>query len=226
MEYSTQGFIKDMSDARVLPIFYHPDLALCMRLLDVAYESGIRSLELVNRGKEAFANFVALKKSSEQLPGFKLGVGTIFDAEEAKRFVEAGAEFVVSPVLNPDLGNWCSKSQIPWIPGCGTVSEVWKAQSLGATLVKVYPAQVLGPSFISSVHAVLPDIHLIPTGGIEPTLDSIQPWMDAGALLVGMGSQLINKQWMESGDWDRLNHQIVTALTLVQHCKAKRNIRD
>ena len=201
-------FIQRMHAGGMMPIFFHPDEKVCLELVKAAYEGGVRVIEMVNRGKEVKAIFPKVKELVGQLPGMYLGVGTIYHPEEAQLFLEMGAEFIVAPVMNPALGTYCAEVGVPWIPGCGTVSEIFFAQELGAELVKMYPANLLTPAFISAVHAVMPKIELIPTGGVEPTLPSIKSWFDAGALCVGMGSQLFRKEDIAAGNYSKIRETI------------------
>ncbi|MDA1269608.1 MAG: bifunctional 4-hydroxy-2-oxoglutarate aldolase/2-dehydro-3-deoxy-phosphogluconate aldolase, partial [Bacteroidetes bacterium] len=185
---------------------------VCIELLHAAYSGGVRVIELVNRGKEAKTIFPKIKEEVGQLPGMSLGVGTIYHPVEAELFLDMGAEFIVAPVMNPALGEYCAGVEVPWIPGCGTVSEVFFAQELGAELVKMYPANLLTPAFITAVHAVMPTIELIPTGGVEPTLPSIKSWFDAGALCVGMGSQLFRKEDIAASNYSKIREIIAQVM--------------
>ena len=198
-----------------MPIFFHPDEKVCLELVKAAYEGGVRVIEMVNRGKEVKAIFPKVKELVGQLPGMYLGVGTIYHPEEAQLFLEMGAEFIVAPVMNPALGEYCAGVGVPWIPGCGTVSEIFFAQELGAELVKMYPANLLTPAFISAVHAVMPTIELIPTGGVEPMLPSIKSWFDAGALCVGMGSQLFRKEDIAAGNYSKIRETIAQVMAQI-----------
>ncbi|HAS61059.1 MAG TPA: bifunctional 4-hydroxy-2-oxoglutarate aldolase/2-dehydro-3-deoxy-phosphogluconate aldolase [Algoriphagus sp.] len=220
MRNTESPFIKQINQAGLMPIFYHSSEEVCLSILKVAYDSGIRVIELVNRGSEATKIFPSLRKLANQLPGLSLGIGTIYHPYEAEEFLEMGAEFIVAPVMNPRLGEYCSRNDVPWVPGCGTVTEIWQAQELGAELVKIYPANLLTPEFVPAVHAVLPKIEIIPTGGIEPTLESIKPWFDAGVLCVGMGSQLIRKDWVQSGNYEQLGKAFKQAVNLVEQIKS------
>jgi 2-dehydro-3-deoxyphosphogluconate aldolase/(4S)-4-hydroxy-2-oxoglutarate aldolase len=208
-----------MDQAGIMPIFFNPDETVCLKLLEAAYEGGIRVIEMVNRGKEAPAIFPALRKLADQMPGLSLGIGTIYHAWEAEMFLEIGAEFIVAPVMNPKLGEYCRNANLPWIPGCGTVSEVFFAQELGAELVKIYPANVLTPEFVKAVHAVLPKVEIIPTGGVEPTAESIKTWIDAGVLCLGMGSQLFKKDLIAKGAYSEIKATISDALALIEAIK-------
>ena len=214
-------FIQRMHAGGMMPIFFHPEEQVCLELVKAAYEGGVRVIEMVNRGKEVKAIFPKVKELVGQLPGMYLGVGTIYHPEEAQLFLDLGAEFIVAPVMNPALGKYCAEVGVPWIPGCGTVSEIFFAQELGAELVKMYPANLLTPSFVSAVHAVMPKIELIPTGGVEPTLPSIKSWFDAGALCVGMGSQLFRKEDIAAGNFSKISETIAQVMA---HIASLRNL--
>ena len=214
-------FIQRMHAGGMMPIFFHPEEQVCLELVKAAYEGGVRVIEMVNRGKEVKAIFPKVKELVGQLPGMYLGVGTIYHPEEAQLFLDLGAEFIVAPVMNPALGKYCAEVGVPWIPGCGTVSEIFFAQELGAELVKMYPANLLTPSFVSAVHAVMPKIELIPTGGVEPTLPSIKSWFDAGALCVGIGSQLFRKEDIAAGNYSKISETIAQVMA---HIASLRNL--
>lgn len=219
MRNPNSPFIQKMHQAGVMPIFYHPDERTCLKLLETAYEGGIRVIELVNRGDQAPLIFPALQRMAETLPGLSLGVGTIYHPWQAEEFIDMGAEFIVAPVMNPKLGEYCKKLDIPWVPGCGTVSEVFEATELGAELVKIYPANILSPDFVPAVHAVLPKVEIIPTGGVEPSLESIKPWFDAGVLCVGMGSQLMRKDWIAAGEFAKISKSIESVISWINQIK-------
>jgi len=212
-------FIQKMDQAGIMPIFFNPEENICLKLLEAAYEGGIRVIEMVNRGKEAPSIFPAIRKLADQMPGLSLGIGTIYHPWEAEMFSELGAEFIVAPVMNPKLGEYCKNANLPWIPGCGTVTEVFFAQEIGAELVKIYPANVLTPAFVKSVHAVLPNVEIIPTGGVEPNAVSIKEWFDAGVLCVGMGSQLFKKELIEKGAYSEIRDIIKNALAIINAIK-------
>ncbi|SFG37150.1 2-dehydro-3-deoxyphosphogluconate aldolase / (4S)-4-hydroxy-2-oxoglutarate aldolase [Algoriphagus hitonicola] len=208
-----------MHQAGVMPIFYHSDETVCLKLLETAYEGGIRVIELVNRGEAAPKVFPALKKLAETLPGLSLGIGTIYHPWQAEEFIYMGAEFIVAPVMNEKLGEYCQKIDMTWVPGCATLTEIFKATELGAELVKIYPANILTPDFVPAVHAVLPKVEVIPTGGVEPNLESIKPWFDAGVLCVGMGSQLMRKDWIEAGEFSKISDSIKSVVQWIDQIK-------
>ena len=209
-------FIKKMHAGGMMPIFFHPDAEVCLDLLHAAYEGGVRVIEMVNRGKEAKSIFPKIRAAADKLPGIYLGAGTIYHPYEAEEYIEMGAEFIVAQVMNPKLGEYCAKVDVPWIPGCGSVSEVFFAQELGAELVKIYPANVLTPEFVPAVHAVMPKIEIIPTGGVEPTAESLKKWFDVGVLCVGMGSQLFRKDLIAKGDFDQIKESVRYAMGIIE----------
>ncbi len=213
-------FIRTMNAAGIMPIFFHPDEKTCLKLLETAYEGGIRVIEMVNRGKEAPGIYPAIRKLADQMPGLSLGVGTIYHPHQAEEFLDMGAEFIVAPVMNPKLGEYCKLMDVPWIPGCGTVSEIFFAQELGAELVKIYPGNILTPQFVPAVHAVLPGIEIIPTGGVEPTAESIKSWFDVGVLCVGMGSQLFRKDLISKGAFKEIKETISTVVGIIELIKS------
>jgi 2-dehydro-3-deoxyphosphogluconate aldolase/(4S)-4-hydroxy-2-oxoglutarate aldolase len=216
-------FIKKMHAGGMMPIFFHPDPEVCLDLLHAAYEGGVRVIELVNRGKEAKSIFPKIRAAADKLPGIYLGAGTIYHPYEAEEYIEMGAEFIVAPVMNPKLGEYCAKVDLPWIPGCGSVSEVFFAQELGADLVKIYPANVLTPEFVPAVHAVMPKIEIIPTGGVEPTAESLQKWFDVGVLCVGMGSQLFRKDLIAKGAFDQIKESVKYAMGIIESIRENKS---
>ena len=215
MRNKESAFIRKMYEAALMPIFFHPEEEVCLKLLQLAYKGGVRVIELVNRGKEAAGIFPALRKAADAMPGLSLGAGTIYHPHEAELFLEMGAEFIVSPVMNPKLGEYCLKTDTPWVPGCATLSEIFFAQELGCELAKIYPANILSPAFVPAVHAVLPKMEIIPTGGVEPTVESIKSWLDAGVCSLGMGSQLLSKDLINSGKFDELQTRVSNAISII-----------
>jgi 2-dehydro-3-deoxyphosphogluconate aldolase/(4S)-4-hydroxy-2-oxoglutarate aldolase len=195
----------------LVPVFFHPDKDYAQHIVQACYDGGIRFFEFTNRGPEAHAVFSALSAFARQrCPGLSLGIGTIYKAEEAARFIDAGADFVVQPVTTPEVAVVCRDRRKPWIPGALTPNEIWSAWQLGATAVKVFPGSMVGPAYIQALRGPLPDVPLMVTGGVEPTAAGIAAWLNAGVQAVGLGSQLFKGDF--SGDWSGLVDRI-SALT-------------
>jgi 2-dehydro-3-deoxyphosphogluconate aldolase / (4S)-4-hydroxy-2-oxoglutarate aldolase len=219
MKYTQQEILDKMSETGMIPVFNHKDISIAKSVLDASYNAGIRVFEFTNREANAFEVFKELRIYSEKYPDLLLGIGTIFSATDASRFHYIGTDFVVSPALIPEVANYCNMKGIFWVPGCATVTEVFQAKSMGAVLVKAFPGNLLGSGFIKSVLSVMPDIKMMPTGGVEPTKDNMSEWFNAGVHCVGMGSQLFDKKAIDKGDFDVLEANIKSALTTIQEIR-------
>lgn len=205
-----------MKDTGMIPVFFNPDFEIAKGVVDACYKGGVRVFEFTNRGANAYDVFCRLAEHVKAYNDLMFGVGTILDAATAIRFLEAGAHFVVSPVMKPEMAPACDKYERPWIPGCGTLTEIVTAKDHGALLMKIFPGSVLGPGFVSSVMPVIPGLKLMPTGGVEPTEGNLSAWFKAGVTCVGMGSQLITKEILEKKDWPALERKVQEAMNLIR----------
>nr|WP_067059433.1 bifunctional 4-hydroxy-2-oxoglutarate aldolase/2-dehydro-3-deoxy-phosphogluconate aldolase [Mucilaginibacter sp. L294] len=212
----TKSDIKDSIIAQgMLPLFYNSSADVSLDTTRALYKAGIRVIEYTNRGEAALANFKALKQLQQELPGLLLGIGTIKNAEQAEQFVAAGADFLISPLVNPEVAAVADKHNLLWIPGCMTPTEIYNAQQLGAAFVKLFPANVLGPGFVSAVKDLFPGVQMMPTGGVDMDQDNISSWFKAGVSAVGMGSKLITKNVLENKAYDQLYTDTLRALQMV-----------
>lgn len=208
-------------NAGIVPVFSHPDPETSLAVVEACYAGGIRVFEYTNRHATALDTFRRLVvERPSRFPAMRLGIGTIWEPEQARQFIEVGAEFIVSPVLNPAVGAVCRERRVPWIPGCMTLNEVYQAQKAGATFIKVFPGEVVGPAFVRSVKSVLPDVHLMITGGVEPTKASLSTWFGAGATAVGMGSQLFSKQAVADQNRQTIETAVANALHVYAQTRA------
>lgn len=183
--------VNALLSTRLIPVFYHPELLACIEAVQAAYQAGVRVFEFVNRGEKAYEVFVGLKMYVQKhLPDLALGVGTVFDSATADKFIWAGADFLVSPIVHPPLGELCRQARIPWIPGVFSPTECYLAVQEGADFVKLFPADALGPEFLKTLKGPMPELKAIVSGGIQPTEKGIRQWMDAGAVAVSMGTAL------------------------------------
>lgn len=197
----------------MLPLFYNDSAEVSVAITKKLYEAGIRVIEYTNRGEAAIANFKALKKLD--LQGLLLGIGTIKSPQAAEAFVEAGADFLISPLVNHKVAAVAKQHNLLWIPGCMTPTEIYEAQELGATFVKLFPANVLGPGFVSAVKDLFPGLLIMPTGGVEMNQENISGWFKAGVSAVGMGSKLITKDIVDNQAYDQLYTETLRALQMV-----------
>lgn len=205
-----------MAATGIVPVFYHKDLEVSKQVLKACYEGGVRAFEFTNRGDFAHEIFGDLVKWAEkECPEMILGIGSIVDAGTASLYLQLGANFIVGPLLNPDIFKVCNRRQVAYIPGCGSVSEVGYAQELGAEVVKVFPGDVVGPAFVKGIKAPMPWSNLMVTGGVTPTEENLSKWFSAGVTCVGMGSNLFPKDVIAAKDWSKITQLCKDAFVII-----------
>ena len=175
-------------------------------------------VEFTNRGDFAFQVFAGLAQHvAEAEPDVVLGVGSVIDAPTAALYISAGANFVVGPVLNPEVARLCNRRKVAYMPGCGSASEISQAEELGVEIVKVFPGRsVGGPGFVRSVLAPCPWTRIMPTGGVDATEENIRAWFEAGVACVGMGSRLITKDLVAAGDFEGISRKAAQVLAWIR----------
>ena len=205
-----------MKKQGVIPVFYHPDVEVCKNILAAAYRAGVRAFEFTNRGDFAHETFGTLSRWAQaELPEMMLGVGSIVDGPTAALYIQLGAAFVVAPLLNEDTARVCNRRKVLWSPGCGSLSEINRAEELGAEVVKIFPgSSVGGPEFVKAVKGPCPWTSIMPTGGVEPTEESLKKWFAAGVWCVGMGSNLFPAEAIKAKDWNAIEKTIAEVLAL------------
>ncbi|HEX2394295.1 MAG TPA: bifunctional 4-hydroxy-2-oxoglutarate aldolase/2-dehydro-3-deoxy-phosphogluconate aldolase [Bacteroidales bacterium] len=205
-------------ESGMIPVFYNKDTEICKKVIKACYEGGLRVFEFTNRGDFAHEVFRDLNKYvMAELPQVILGAGSVIDAGIASLYIQMGANFIVSPIINEETAKTCNRRKILWCPGCGSVSEISRAEELGAEIVKVFPGkQVGGPGFVEAVKGPMPWTNIMPTGGVEPTEESLGAWFKAGVACVGMGSQLISKSITDSGDYTSLTRTCRDAIEIIK----------
>ena len=219
MNTSTQ-IVDAIRNQGLLPLYFHKDSNTAINILQALFDAGVRVVEFTNRGDEALSNFRELVKTRDsKMPGLLLSAGTIKTRKDAEEYIDAGADFLISPGLNEEVGTVSNERNIFWVPGCMTPSEIMKAETLGATLVKIFPGNLLGPGFVQSIKELFPKLLFIPTGGVTLDTQNISSWFKSGVIAVGAGSTLINKQSVESGDFDSIRSGTAAALQLVQQSR-------
>ncbi|MBB5634491.1 2-dehydro-3-deoxyphosphogluconate aldolase/(4S)-4-hydroxy-2-oxoglutarate aldolase [Pedobacter cryoconitis] len=200
-----ESSLKAITDQGLLPLFFYEDAEVSLEIIRTLYQSGIRVLEYTNRGAAALANFRFLINAVEiEMKDLHLGIGTIKNTAEAHDFIKAGAHFLVCPVVDPEVGKIAHDAGLLWIPGCFTPTEINIAHQLKAGIIKLFPANVLGPVYLSSVKEVFPGQLFIPTGGVEIEEENMTKWFKSGVCAVGMGSKLISKEILETRDYQEL----------------------
>jgi len=220
-KFSRLKVYQTIEETGIVPVFYHADSEVAKKVVKACYEGGIRAFEFTNRGDFAHEVFAELVKwADKECPEMILGIGSIVDAPTAAIYIQTGANFVVGPLLNPDIFKVCNRRQIAYSPGCATTSEIGLAQELGAEIVKVFPGgNVGGPSFVKNIKGPMPWSRIMVTGGVEPTEENLSAWFRAGVTAVGMGSNLFPKEVMEAGEWSKITELSEKSLKIVSKYK-------
>ena len=205
-----------IGETGMVPVFYHKDAEVAKKVIKACYDGGVRAFEFTNRGdfaQEVFAECV--KYAAKECPELALGIGSVVDAPTAAMYIQLGACFVVGPLFNPEIAPVCNRRLVPYCPGCGTASEIGKAQELGCDLTKVFPGDVYGPNFVKGVKAPMPWTKIMVTGGVAPTRENLTSWIKAGVYCVGMGSKLFPKDKVEAEDWAYVTQMCKEALAYI-----------
>lgn len=210
-----------MKDTGMVPLFFSQDLELSKNILKACFDGGARLMEFTARGDFAHEVFGELTKYAiKDLPGMIMGVGSITDAAAASSYMALGANFIVTPVLREDIAMVCNRRKILWAPGCGTLSEIAKAEELGCEIIKLFPGEIYGPQFVKGVKGPQPWTSIMPTGGVLPTEENLSSWFSAGVTCVGMGSQLISKEILATKNFPKLKDDVAATLQIIKSLKA------
>lgn len=212
--------LAQVSATGLVPLFTHNDLDICLGVLRACYEAGVRVFEFTNRTENSYTNFKELISIAEtEMPEMILGIGTIYDAATAKKYIEIGTNFIVAPIMNPEVGAVCQEAGIPWMPGVMTVTEIYNARISGAEFIKIFPGEVLGPGFVKALKGPMADVQIMVTGGVSPTNESLKSWFGAGATAVGIGSQLVPKEVLASKNFAEVTSIVAYALKIIKEVK-------
>jgi len=216
-KYNKLQTLEAMSATGMVPVFYHSDIETAKNVVKACYLGGVKAFEFTNRGEFAHEVFGELSKYVvKECPGLILGAGTVIDAPTASLYIQLGANFIVGPLFNPDIAKVANRRLIPYMPGCGSVSEVGFAQEAGCDVCKIFPGDVLGPNFIKGLKAPLPWSLLMVTGGVKPEEANLKAWFDAGVTCVGMGSNLFPKEVIAAKDWRKITELCNNTLAIIK----------
>lgn len=212
-----------MEETGLVPLFYNPDPEICRKIISACHAGGAKVFEFTNRGDFAHEVFADVRKwARSEFPDLMIGAGSVSDAPTAAIFMQMGADFIVSPVFNPEVARICNRRKVLWIPGCGTLTEISQAEELGAEIVKIFPGSAVGgPSFIRAVKGPCPWTSIMPTGGVEPSEDNLEKWFAAGVTCVGMGSALITDKAVKAGDWQSLADTVRNTLEAISKIRMR-----
>lgn len=210
-----------MKETGMVPVFYNSDLELCKSVVKACYDGGVRVFEFTNRGDFAHEVFGELVKwAAKETPEMILGVGSIIDGPTTALYLQLGANFIVSPIMDEEMAKICNKGKVAWSPGCGSVTEIVKAHELGSEVVKIFPgSQVGGPAFVKGVKGPFPYASIMPTGGVSPDEANLKGWIEAGVHCVGMGSQLFPKEVLVNKDFAAITAKCAEALDIIKRLR-------
>ena len=219
-KYSRIEVALQMKESGMVPLFYDPDIALGKKVLKACYDGGARLMEFTARGDFAYEVFAALNKYAlSELPGMIMGVGSITDASAASMYMQMGANFIVTPSFREDIALVCNRRKVLWSPGCGSLTEINRAEELGCEIIKLFPGATYGPGFIKAILGPQPWTSIMPTGGVSTESSNLKAWFDAGVVCVGMGSKLISKEILKTKDFDGLKALVGKTLKTIQELK-------
>jgi len=216
----TQQVTEAIISQGMLPLYFNPSEEVSLDVLKSIYAAGVKAVEYTNRGDAALANFkkmVALR--NESMPGLLLGVGTIKNQQQADDYLAAGVDFLVSPGFVAEVAAYCVKNDIIYAPGCMTPTEIIAAENAGIKFIKLFPGNMLGTEFLTTIKDIFPRLLFMPTGGVDTTKENIESWFKAGVCAVGMGSKLISKKLMEAKDYATMQSETKKVLELIASIK-------
>lgn len=204
----------------ILPLYFNTDETVSIETLRALHSAGIMAVEYTNRGDAALNNFKKMVTvRNAEMPGMLLGVGTIKNMEHATGYVNAGADFLVSPGFVKEVADYAVANDIFYAPGCMTPSEIIAAENAGLKFIKLFPGNMLGPSFLSGIKEIFPKLLFMPTGGVDTTRENIAGWFKAGVCAVGMGSKLVSKEVMANKQYDLLIEETKKVMAIISDCR-------
>jgi 2-dehydro-3-deoxyphosphogluconate aldolase/(4S)-4-hydroxy-2-oxoglutarate aldolase len=221
-KYDRMTVLNTIAGVGVVPVFYNKDPQVAIDVIKACADGGARCVEFTNRGDLAWKVFVEAQEHilANDLD-IILGVGSIVDAPTAGLYISSGANFVVGPLLNPDVAKMCNRRKVPYSPGCGSASEIGQAEELGVEIVKVFPGkEVGGPAFVKSILGPCPWTRIMPTGGVDATRESLEEWFTAGVTCVGVGSNLVNKEIIANKDYKTLTKNVKQIVGWIEEIRA------
>ena len=212
-EEQMKAYVKKV---KLLPLFYHDDITVCKEIIKALYKAGIRCIEFTNRGPLALEHFkLLLAHRNEHYADLVLAIGTIQNQKEAQAFIEAGADFLISPIFDQSIADAAYLHKKLWIPGCMTPTEIHMAESAGCDLIKLFPGNVLGPGFVRAIKPLFPSLSFMVTGGVDTSKENLTAWFEAGVVGVGMGSKLISDKVLATKNYAEIETTTAKALTII-----------
>ena len=215
--FSRIEVFQTMAKTKLVPLAYHSDADVMTSIVEACYNGGARVFEYTSRGDFAHEVFAKVNQYClKKIPDMIMGVGSVTDAASASLYMNLGANFIVTPVYREDIAIVCNRKKVMWSPGCGSLTEICRAEEMGAELVKLFPGGIYGPSMIKAIKGPQPWTSIMPTGGVTPEVENLKAWFEAGATCVGMGSKLITKEIVKNKDFEKLTQTVTQTLDLLK----------
>ena len=223
-KFSKIEVFSKMKETGMVPLYYSADVEKVKKVIKACYDGGARAFEFTNRGDFAHEVFGEISKYvKKECPEMAIGVGSVVDAGTTSLYIQLGADFIVSPLLNADMAKVCNRRKVLWSPGCGSLSEIGMAEELGSDMAKIFPgSQVGGPAFVKAIKAPCPWSDIMPSGGVTPEYDNLKAWFDAGVTCVGLGSQLMKKEYIETGNFEDLTTKVSETIALIEKIRSEK----
>ena len=221
--FSRMEVLNEIVRGGLVPLYYNADIEIVKKAIGAAAAGGARVFEFTNRGDNAYQLFPELVKYfAKEEPSLIIGVGSVLDAGTASLYLSSGANFIVGSVTNPEVAKLCNRRKVPYMPGCGTATEISNAEELGVEIVKIFPGSAVGgPGFVKAVLAPTPWTRIMPTGGVKATKENIDEWFAAGVSAVGMGSGLFKKEWISEGKFDAITDMTGKLLNWIREARGQ-----
>jgi 2-dehydro-3-deoxyphosphogluconate aldolase/(4S)-4-hydroxy-2-oxoglutarate aldolase len=212
--------INEIAQQGFLPLFFQKDVHKAKSVVKVLYASGVKVIEFTNRGTQAIEVFKELAEfRNQEMPDLMLATGTIRTVSDAEGFLDAGADFLISPVFDQALASFANARCVFWVPGCSTPTEIHHADLSGCRVVKLFPGNHLGPGFVQAIKPLFPGIRFIPTGGVELDEESMGAWFSSGVFAVGLGSNLVSRSIMDNEQYEELTRRTRLARQIIERVK-------
>lgn len=220
-KFSRIDVLNEIVSVGLVPLFYHPDINVMKNSIIACANSGIRLFEFTNRGDGAYEMFKELFLFCQQkYPNMMIGAGSILDPGTASLYISSGANFIVGSVTNNEVAKICNRRKIAYIPGCATPSEISYAEELGVEIVKIFPGSTVGgPEFVKNILGPTPWTKIMVTGGIEVNEENISSWIKAGAVCLGIGSNLFRRDYIKNEDYENITLLISQILEWIKKAR-------
>ncbi len=210
----------NLLETGLVPLFFHSNYEVAYNMVAACAEGGATLVEFTNRGEGALPVFAKLVETfKKEKPGLILGVGSIQDPATAVLYMAHGANYIVAPNFNLEVAKVCNRRKIPYIPGCATPTEIGLAEEAGAEIVKIFPPN---PELIKSVLGPMPWSKLMPAGGVEVSKESVEKWLKAGAVALGVGSSLITKNALASNEKASVTAGVANMLAWIKEIRSSK----